>query len=116
MRLILASALFWTGTHLCLMSQAECDGHSQARAKAPCHGQASDQGHCCRGVHLTEAGVPSGQSLALAPRGPHPAGLISSAAAPVLVTRTVLTPQTYAVGPPHSPPPRESFGRSPPTA
>ncbi|MBI4678922.1 MAG: hypothetical protein HY748_15190 [Elusimicrobia bacterium] len=115
LRLILAVALFWTGTHLCLMPQADCEGRSKARSRAPCHGQTGDQGHCCDGVHLTEAGVPSGQALASAARTPHPAGLLSAGPELAVQPTAVQTPQASIAGSHPRPPPRESFGRSPPS-
>ncbi|MBI5210070.1 MAG: hypothetical protein HY927_08880 [Elusimicrobia bacterium] len=116
LRLILAAALFWTGTHLCLMPQADCDGRSGARSKAPCHGQTGDRAHCCKGVHLTEAGVPSGQALAAVSRAPHPAGPLAAGPELALASGGVQPLEAAAPGPPLRPPPAESFGRSPPTA
>ncbi|MBI5882081.1 MAG: hypothetical protein HZB91_03135 [Elusimicrobia bacterium] len=115
-RLLLAAALFWTGTHLCLMRQADCDGLVKARSKAPCHGQTGDRGHCCKGVHLTAAGVSSSQALACAPRLPHPACLLSAQPEVAAHAVAVQSPQVSIAGPPQGPPPRESLGRSPPAS
>jgi hypothetical protein len=108
LRLFLSAALFWTGMNVCLMPQSECEG----KAKAPCHCHHGSQSKCCTGIHLTEAGVQSGVSIAVpapaqavlvqsGPEAPAPVGWSGS---PILSVQAV---------PPH-PPPRECSGRSPP--
>ena len=111
-RLALAAALFWTGARVCLMPQADCEG----RGEPPCHrGKATTQ-HCCTGVHLTEAAMPSGAGVAAAAQAAHHPAL--PVLKPVLphVSNRPLPLLASSPAPPAHPPPRECAGRSPPLA
>ncbi len=112
LRVTMAGALLWMGAHVCLMPQADCESHSAP----PCHCHHGNLPRCCSGVHLVEAGVASDVSIA-ATQQP-----ISRAVAanPGLSPRQAadLHQNFLAVNetPPEHSPPRECFGRSPPTA
>ncbi|MBI5240252.1 MAG: hypothetical protein HY926_07245 [Elusimicrobia bacterium] len=111
-RCLLAAALLWTEAHICLMPQAECE--AEVSPSCPCHSHKDGLPRCCTGVHLIEAGIGPGPSIAAAPQPVHPAAL--SPSAPLFADLFLSAGRLAAAGlpaPPH-PPPRECLGRSPP--
>lgn len=112
LRLVLSVALFWTAMNVCLMPQADCEG----KAPAPCACHHGGLPKCCHGVHLTEAGVGSGLSVAPAAEPFQQAMLPRLAAAPALASTAGESLDCAVPTIPRHPPPRESSGRSPPLA
>jgi hypothetical protein len=111
LRLLLAGTLVWAGMHVCLMPQAQCESVTESPCCRCHHGNLPK---CCHGVHLVEAGVPSGVAVATVVQPSHPfalpvatAGLTQSPSRPGNIL-------TVAEPTPRHPPPRETSGRSPP--
>jgi hypothetical protein len=110
LRLFLSVALSWAAMNVCLMPQAECEGKTPVH----CHCHHGSLPKCCHGVHLIEAGVQSGVSIA----APAPQQAALAQPGPVAEPGAVRNgPHFFVVlTVPLHPPPRESIARSPPVA